>query len=73
MAGFFANNSLEVDCLRGGIHTYIHTYITLPIREKNKDMPAHVPPTPTLTEARAQYRRSMRGFFVYLLLNFIIC
>ena len=27
VAGFAANNSLEVDCLRGGIHTYIHTYI----------------------------------------------
>jgi len=27
VAGFVANNSLEVDCLRGGIHTYIHTYI----------------------------------------------
>ena len=26
VAGFAANNSLEVDCLRG-IHTYIHTYI----------------------------------------------
>ena len=28
VVGFAANNSLEVDCLRGGgIHTYIHTYI----------------------------------------------
>ena len=27
VAVFAANNSLEADCLRGGIHTYIHTYI----------------------------------------------